>query len=81
MEGLLDDIYKFASLVPRVAKNSDRTDYLCEVDEIIELAEIRDEILRRVDAVIHQVRYIKDLMGRLEAGFVKIGKGIIVVRT
>lgn len=55
MEGLLDDIYKFASLVPRVAKHSNRTDYLSEVEEIIELAEIRDEILRRVDAVIHQV--------------------------
>lgn len=56
MEGLLDDIFKFASLVPRVAKHSTRSDYLSEVDEIVELAEIREEILRRVDAVIHQVQ-------------------------
>ena len=56
MEGLLDDIFKFASLVPRVAKHLPRTDYLAEVDDIIELAEIREEILRRVDAVINQVQ-------------------------
>lgn len=58
VDGLLDDIFKFATLMPRVAKNDVRSDYLSEVDEIIELAEIRDEILRRVDVAILQVWYL-----------------------
>ncbi len=59
VEGLLDDIFKFASLVNRIATHSTRLDYLNEVDDIIELAEIREEIMRRVDGAIHQVRRIQ----------------------
>ena len=55
MEGLIEDIFKFASLVPRVATHHNRSDYLGEVDDIIELAEIREELQRRVDTVITQV--------------------------
>ena len=55
MEGLLEDIFKFATLMPRVATNTKRPDYLQEVDDIMELAEIREEVLRRVDVAINQV--------------------------
>ena len=51
----MDDIFKFATLMPRVAAHTGRPDYLQEVDDIIELAELRDDILRRVEAVINQV--------------------------
>ena len=56
VESLLDDIFKFATLMPRVASHLNRPDYLQEVDDILELAELREDILRRVDAVINQVR-------------------------
>ena len=61
MESLLDDIFKFATLVPRVAAHAPRANYLQEVDDIMELAELREDILRRVDAVINQVIFFKGL--------------------
>ena len=55
MEGLLEDIFRFASLVPRVAKHHTQPDYLADVDEIAELSDMRDEILSRVSAAINSV--------------------------
>ena len=34
IESLLDDIFNFASLVPRVAKHKELTDYLTDVEEV-----------------------------------------------
>ena len=34
VESLLDDIFNFASLVPRVAKHKEFTDYLTDVEEV-----------------------------------------------
>ena len=55
MEGLIDDIFKFGSLMPRLHKQRNQSDYLGELDEIAELSDIRDEILSRVSAAITQV--------------------------
>ena len=63
MEGLIDDIFKFGSLMPRLHKQHNQSDYLGELDEIAELSDIRDEILSRVSAAITQVyRYTMQLM-------------------
>lgn len=34
IESLLDDIFNFASLVPRVAKHKEFSDYLMDVEEV-----------------------------------------------
>ena len=57
VEGLLEDIFKFASLVPRVAKHHAQPDYLLDMDEIAELSDMRDEILSRVSAAITSVSH------------------------
>ena len=56
IEGLIEDIFKFGTLMPRLAKHHNQPDYLSELDEIAELSDIRDEILSRVSAGIAQVR-------------------------
>lgn len=48
-------MFKFATLMPRVAANIRQPNYLSEVEEICDLSDIRDEILQRVSAVIEQV--------------------------
>ena len=55
MEGLLDDVFRVASLVRRVATHTEQQDYLAQVEEIVELSDARDEILNRVSNVITQV--------------------------
>ena len=55
MEGLLDDVFRVASLVRRVATHTEQQDYLAQVKEIVELSDARDEILNRVSNVITQV--------------------------
>ena len=34
VEGLLEDVFNFASLVPRVAKHKELSDYLSDVEEV-----------------------------------------------
>ena len=51
----MDDIFKFATLVPRVASHTSLPHYLGEVEDIVELSEIKEELIRRVDLVISQV--------------------------
>jgi hypothetical protein len=34
VESLLDDVFNFASLVPRVAKHKEQTDYHTDVEEV-----------------------------------------------
>lgn len=34
VESLLDDIFNFASLVPRIAKHKEQTDYHTDVEEV-----------------------------------------------
>jgi len=54
VDGLVNDMYKFATLMHRVSTQSGRQDYLREVEEISELVEIKEELTQRVDAVINQ---------------------------
>ena len=51
----MEDIFKFATLVPRVASHNIQPDYLEEVEEMEELASIREEIFRRVTQAIIKV--------------------------
>ena len=52
VEELLEDIFKFASLVPRVAKHKEMDNYLPEVEELVELLDLREEIMQRVSNAI-----------------------------
>ena len=47
VEELLDDVFKFASLVPRVAAHKGMPDYLSEVEELADLIDMREEVLSR----------------------------------
>ena len=53
VEGLVDDVFKVASLIPRVAKHCGQEMYHSDVDEIAELSDIRDELLSRVQKGIN----------------------------
>ena len=50
IEDLLDDIFKFASLVPRVAVHKGQNDYLAEAEELEDLLDMKEEIVSRVTA-------------------------------
>jgi dynein heavy chain len=52
MESVVNDIFKMASLVPRVAKHNDQEHYGVDVEEIAELSDLKDEFMSRVSAVI-----------------------------
>ena len=53
MDSILEDIFNFATLIPRVAR-LEVPDYLEDVEEMEELSDIREEILRRVSMAIAQ---------------------------
>ena len=55
VEGLLDDVFRFGSLVPRVASHLDQPDYHGDVEEIADLSDIREDVLTRVSSAITQV--------------------------
>ena len=46
-EGLVDDIFKVASLVPRVATHKGPDDYLSDVEELAELLDLKEELMSR----------------------------------
>ena len=52
---MLDDMFRFGSLVRRVAAHNDQADYLVDVEEMMELSDQRDEVLARVSNAITQV--------------------------
>ncbi len=54
--GLLDDVFQFGSLVPRVARHREQPDYLLDVEEVVYLSDQREEILARVSSALGQVR-------------------------
>ena len=55
VESLLDDIFRFASLMSHVASHYEQPDYLTDVEEIAELSEMKEDILNRVSNAITQV--------------------------
>ena len=54
VEGLLDDIFHFASLIPRVAHHQEQPNYLTDVEEIADLSDMREEMMSRVEKGIQQ---------------------------
>lgn len=52
IDGLIDDIFKVASLVPRVAKHKNLTNYMTDVEELAELLDLKEEILSRVNRAL-----------------------------
>ncbi len=55
VDGILEDVFNFATLIPRVA-HLDMPDYLEDVEEMEELSDMREEILRRVNLAITKVK-------------------------
>ena len=57
MDSILEDIFNFATLILRVAR-MEVPDYLEDVEEMDELSDIRDDILRRVSLAITKVHIL-----------------------
>lgn len=55
VESLLDDIFRFGTLMSHVASHYEQPDYLTDVEEIGELSEMKEDILNRVSSAITQV--------------------------
>ena len=55
VESLLDNIFRFGSLMSHVASHYEQPDYLTDVEEIAELSEMKEDILNRVSNAITQV--------------------------
>ena len=50
VENLLEDIFNFASLVPRIATHKGVANYLSEVQELADLLDMKEELMSRVTA-------------------------------
>ena len=60
VEGLIDDVFKAASLIPRVAKHMGQEGYHSDVEEIAELSDIKDELLSRVQKGVNAAIQYRD---------------------
>ncbi|NWH56161.1 DYH9 protein, partial [Geococcyx californianus] len=52
VEGLLNDIYRISSLVPRLAEHSGFLHYQVDMEDMADLADMRHELMGRVQAVM-----------------------------
>ncbi|XP_071673847.1 dynein axonemal heavy chain 9-like [Patagioenas fasciata] len=52
VEGLLNDIYRISSLVPRLAEHSGFLHYQADMEDTADLADMRHELMGRVQAVM-----------------------------
>ncbi|XP_064890570.1 dynein axonemal heavy chain 9 isoform X1 [Columba livia] len=52
VEGLLNDIYRISSLVPRLAEHSGFLHYQADMEDMADLADMRRELMGRVQAVM-----------------------------
>uniref|UniRef100_H2ZKA8 AAA+ ATPase domain-containing protein n=1 Tax=Ciona savignyi TaxID=51511 RepID=H2ZKA8_CIOSA len=66
IEGLLVDIYKMSTLVPRIAPQVGQPDYKADMDDMAELAAMRGDLVSRVHEVIDKA--IAYSQGFLEYG-------------
>ncbi len=62
MESFLEDIFRFGSIVPRIAQHLEPPHYQTDVEEIVELVDMREEVMTRVEkatdrAVEHRNSY------------------------
>ncbi|XP_065503599.1 dynein axonemal heavy chain 9 [Caloenas nicobarica] len=56
VEGLLNDIYRISSLVPRLAEHSGFLHYQADMEDMADLADMRHELMVRVQAVMAACR-------------------------
>ncbi|XP_067860662.1 dynein axonemal heavy chain 17-like [Heptranchias perlo] len=54
MDNLMNDVYKLVGLVPRLAKHSTRKKYQIDLEEMTDLAEMREEIMSQVINIMKQ---------------------------
>ena len=55
IEGIVDDAYKLSSLIPRIAKHNGMDHYQIDLDDMLDLSEMRHDLMDRVTAVINKV--------------------------
>lgn len=56
VEGLLDDIFKFASKVPRLATHKESPNYQEEVEELAELLDMRESIMSHINTAVDRAQ-------------------------
>ena len=54
IEELVEGMFQFASLVPRVATHKQAKDYLSEVEELTELVDLREEVIHRATSAVEK---------------------------
>lgn len=54
IEELVDGMFQFASLVPRVATHKEAKNYLSEVEELTELVDLREEVIHRATSAVEK---------------------------
>ena len=54
VEGVVEDMFNFASLVPRVASHLEATNYVKDMEEIVDLSDKKEEILNCAQLVVEQ---------------------------
>lgn len=54
VDGIINDIYAMASLVSRLAEHNESAHYQADLDDMLELSEMRQELMERVTTVINK---------------------------
>lgn len=54
VDGLVGDIYKQASLIPRLAKHSGQEHYQPDLEEMEDLSEMRQELMDRIQTIMNK---------------------------
>ncbi|CAH1258196.1 DNAH17 [Branchiostoma lanceolatum] len=54
VEGIVNDIYKISSLVPRLATHSGLEHYQADLEDMMDLSEMRSELMERIQTVMNK---------------------------
>ncbi|CAK8676513.1 unnamed protein product [Clavelina lepadiformis] len=54
VEGLIRDMYKMASLTPRLLKDGESEDYQAEMEDMADLSDLKNEILERIQTIMEK---------------------------
>ena len=54
VEGVVEDVFNMATLIPRVASHLEATDYVKDMEEIVDLSDKKEEIANCVSLVVDQ---------------------------
>lgn len=52
VEGLVTDIYRQAALIPRLAIHTGREDYQMDLEQMVDLSDMRNELMERMNSVM-----------------------------